>query len=355
MFTFGFYNAMNHDRRYNAEEVSSMFDGIILDGIYMHVGNRFIVKSKEELDDTVVVGSGRAWFNHTWSLNDADTAMKGPKSDVVKNRIDAIVIDVDTRDLHRKNQLLWLTGPITGSTPTRPTLIKSDGHYQYPLCYIERRASSKVIHQADITNMVGTTSAPFVTGVLQGMDIDDLIAQWQDQWHRFVVKYQEETIAWRDEKKAEINRYITEWRNQMDSFNVELKNWTDTKKQEFMNWFVTIENILDENAAGHLYNMITEQNTTINQFSEQITEKLFLQQYDLVNGTTTINESGDHIVSSTDNGTATTDIGQEVNSTQTITTVVVPKTGSYKYTKTTTITVAKTGTTVRTSYTRSSK
>lgn len=338
MFTFGFYNAMKHDRRYNAEEVSSMFDGIILDGIYMHVGNRFIVKSKEELDDTVVVGSGRAWFNHTWSLNDSDMAMKGPKSDVVKNRIDAIVIDVDTRDLQRKNQLLWVTGPITGSNDgQRPTLINAEGHYQYPLCYINRRASSKVIHQADITNMVGTSSAPFVTGVLQGMDIDDLVAQWADQWHRFVVRYQEETVEWRDQKQKEINAYITEWKNQMDSF-------TTTEQKRFLEWVRALEEVLDENTAGHLYNMIVSS-----------TDTEFNHYYGLVNSNTIINADGNHITTSSEEGTSVTNIGDEVSGVQIITTVVTPQKGSFKYTKTTKITTSKTGSTIETSYTRSSK
>lgn len=33
-FTFGFYNSLNGDRKYNAEQVSSIFDGLISDGVY---------------------------------------------------------------------------------------------------------------------------------------------------------------------------------------------------------------------------------------------------------------------------------------------------------------------------------
>ena len=36
--TYGFYNSINGDRKYNALEMSSIFDGIIVDGVYMSIG-----------------------------------------------------------------------------------------------------------------------------------------------------------------------------------------------------------------------------------------------------------------------------------------------------------------------------
>ena len=44
-FTYGFYNSKNHDRTYNAEQMSSIFDGLIEDGIYESIGGAFLVKS----------------------------------------------------------------------------------------------------------------------------------------------------------------------------------------------------------------------------------------------------------------------------------------------------------------------
>lgn len=67
--TYGFYNSKNKDRRYDAIQMSSIFDGIIRDGILQHVGTAMMVK--ESTGMMVNVGIGRAWFNHTWTLNDA--------------------------------------------------------------------------------------------------------------------------------------------------------------------------------------------------------------------------------------------------------------------------------------------
>ena len=39
-FKYGFYNSREHDRVYDAEDFSSMFDGIIADGIF-HGSNKW--------------------------------------------------------------------------------------------------------------------------------------------------------------------------------------------------------------------------------------------------------------------------------------------------------------------------
>ena len=42
--TGGFFNSKDHDRRYNAESISRLFDGIIEDGVYETYGDK---KNKE--------------------------------------------------------------------------------------------------------------------------------------------------------------------------------------------------------------------------------------------------------------------------------------------------------------------
>ena len=40
----GFFDSVNHDRLYNADQVSSMFDGLILDGVYENMGEAFAIR-----------------------------------------------------------------------------------------------------------------------------------------------------------------------------------------------------------------------------------------------------------------------------------------------------------------------
>ena len=173
--TFGFYNSINHDRRYNALQMSQLFDGIITDGVFMNIGTAMVVTAGSGL--TVNVGIGRAWFNSTWTLNDAIYPIEATEADVLRDRIDAVVLEVDQRDSTRANRIFFKEG-IASTTPQKPTLTKANGVYQYPLCYISRAPGSTEIAQGDIENCVGTSECPFITGILSTISTDDLIKQW---------------------------------------------------------------------------------------------------------------------------------------------------------------------------------
>ena len=67
--TYGFYNSNAGDRKYDAVQMSSIFDGIIHDGVYASIGDSFAVAATTGRE--ITVGTGRAWFNHTWTFNDS--------------------------------------------------------------------------------------------------------------------------------------------------------------------------------------------------------------------------------------------------------------------------------------------
>lgn len=183
MVTFGFYDTSpNNVREYDAEQVSEMFDGIITDGVYMHIGDRLMVSAAGRL--YITVGTGRAWFNHTWTKNDAPLVLKIPDPNIVFPRIDIVALEVDSRITKVINTIKIIEG-VPAQTPVAKALVKADDVYQYPLAYVYVAPAATEITQSVITNAVGTSECPFVTGVLQGMSIDALVAQWKDQWTVF--------------------------------------------------------------------------------------------------------------------------------------------------------------------------
>lgn len=86
--TCGFYNSLNGDRKYDAMQISSVFDGLIIDGVFASIGTAFAVKAAGGL--TLNIGIGKAWFNHSWTLNDAVLPWKLPNPRYCLDRIDAV-------------------------------------------------------------------------------------------------------------------------------------------------------------------------------------------------------------------------------------------------------------------------
>lgn len=178
-FTYGFYNSKGGDRKYNADQMGNLFDGILNDGVFDNVGNIFATVPGEGLQ--VLVKSGRAWFNKTWSYNDAAYPIYLERPDVAVPRIDAIVLEVDRREAHRRNRIGYIVG-IPDSTPKKPTLTNTDLIHQHPLAYVTVRAGTESILHSDIEIRVGQSDCPFVTGILQTANIDDLFAAWNEQF-----------------------------------------------------------------------------------------------------------------------------------------------------------------------------
>lgn len=181
-FSYGFYNSLNGDRKYDSEDLSRMFDGIIYDGVIGAVGDTFAVKART--GNTVNVSSGRAWFNHTWTYNDAPMPISCGSAAVLLDRYDAIVLEVNAASDVRKNSIKVVTGT-EASNPAKPTMENTEFVHQYPLAYIKRPAGSTSISQSNIENAVGTEACPICTGVLKSLNVEQMMAQWEaqfDEW-----------------------------------------------------------------------------------------------------------------------------------------------------------------------------
>lgn len=193
-FSFGFYDSKNGDRKYDAQEFSSIFDGVIKDGVYMDIGDHFNVTADNE-SLAVYIGTGRGWFDHTWTLNTSTYKLNLEEAEVVQDRIDAIVLDVDHRAAYRRNTFMYVKGK-RSTDPVRPDLINEKYHKQYALAYVYVKAQTEAIRTANITNVIGTSQTPFVTGIIQTISIDTLIAKWEAEWNDKLADNSDEFNLW---------------------------------------------------------------------------------------------------------------------------------------------------------------
>lgn len=247
--TYGFYNSLNGDRKYNAEQVSSLFDGLIIDGVFASIGTAFAVKAAGGL--TVNVGIGKAWFDHTWTVNDSILPMTAPEAEVLLDRIDAVVLEVNGTESVRENTIKFVKGN-PSSAPSRPTLTNEGNVHQYPLCYIYRKYGTAVINQADITPMVGTESTPFVTGILQTISLDELLGKWQDELDRFTDARSQEVDDWIAQEESDFTAWFNKMKADLQQEQTVLDQWIASEQADFLAWYNQMKDQLSGDVAGNL-------------------------------------------------------------------------------------------------------
>ena len=235
-FASGFFNSVDHDRLYDATDISRLFDGLIRDGIFASIGDCLVVKQSNKMN--VTVGTGRAWFNHTWSYNDALYPVTIPPSEILMDRIDAIVLEINSVESVRANSIKLIKGT-PASTPTKPALTNTKEIHQYPLAYVKVGKEVTSIRQADIENCVGTSACPFVTGILEVISIEQLIPQWRDILNRFVEENTANFNTWMNGEKQDYQAWLT-------AAKKEITDWQATSKSDYQKWYDSIKNGYDQ-------------------------------------------------------------------------------------------------------------
>lgn len=287
--TSGFFNSLNHDRLYDATQMSQIFDGIIRDGVYESIGTCFAVNADGSL--YVTVGVGRAWFDHTWIYNDAILPLALTEEyapEVLTNRYDAIVLDIDSSPDVRADSIKIVKGTpsseidfrnyVAGTVPDSITLINEENHHQYPIAIIERPASQTTILGSEIHNMVGTNYCPFVTGILQVLSADTFFKEWAAELDEFVAKETGDFSKWSKDQRAEFLAWAAASRT-------DFEQWEIDSKADFDAWYANIKIQLSGNVATNLQRQI----------SDLQAEKLDVSRYESEIGNTDISQLGDTI------------------------------------------------------------
>lgn len=237
MFEFGFYNAKDLDRVYDANQWGRIFDGLIADGIYESIGDRFAVSETgvEDAPNQVIVGSGRAWCSHTWTYNSAPTVVILNEPDPTLKRIDTVVLRVDHRN--RTNSLAVLTG-IPAADPVAPVYSRDGIVDEYPLADISRPvltdSKSRVITEKDIKSRIGMDCTPYVVGIIENVSCEPLIKEWKVEWEEF------------------FENSFTEWSTLLEASSLQWSQSLASWRSEFYSWFETLEDALEPDVAAKL-------------------------------------------------------------------------------------------------------
>lgn len=177
MWNSGFFNSINGDRLYDADQMSRIFEGLITDGVYESVGDKLAVQPNNAM--TIQIGTGRGWFNKRWVENSTPYTITLEASDVVLSRYAAICIRVDTSESGRTAQP-YVKYSEYASAPNKPTMVRTETLNEYCLAYVYIKAGATEIKASNIEDTRGNNNlCGWVTGLIEQLSTTTLFTQWE--------------------------------------------------------------------------------------------------------------------------------------------------------------------------------
>jgi hypothetical protein len=221
----GLFNSVNGDRRYKADFFAEYFATFIANGVFPNPSTGLQVVEGENM--TVAIKPGKAWINGYFFVNDSDYILTIDNADGVLNRIDRIVLQLNY--LNREIVPVIKKGTFA-SSPMAPSLQRDADAYEIALADIFINKGVLSISQANITDLrLNSELCGIVHGTINQVDTTTIF-----------------------------NQYMAWFQQVTGSTEQELANWEQQMKQDFLDWFNSLQDILDDDAAANLANRITD-------------------------------------------------------------------------------------------------
>lgn len=208
MITYGFFNSVSGDRKYNADQMSEYFSGLIANGVYEAVGDKLQVVAGTGM--TVNVKSGRAMIDCKWMENNALYPVEITAANGLNPRWTAVIVSLDADD--RLMEITTKDGT-PASTPVKPSI--SANELCLAMVYVAAGATS--ISQSAITDTRADTDVcGWVTGLIDQVDTSDLWAQWQAAYAEYFREMANGFEQWFADLTStlNVNTYVASYRKQ---------------------------------------------------------------------------------------------------------------------------------------------
>ena len=226
----GFFNSVNGDRKYDADDISNYFLKLISNGVFATPSNSMQVQAAGGMK--IKVTPGWAFVNCKWLRLDTDYYITLDKSDVQYNRLDRIVVRLDPTESVRSVTIAVKKG--TASSPTKivPLTRVKNGIWELSLGQVWVMANATEIRQSNIIDERGNTDVcGWVTGLIDQIDTTSLFAQYDDAFKES-LKHNEDVYEY----------FIDESKYQFDH---ELQNMIDSGNQRFDDFMAALQKKAD--------------------------------------------------------------------------------------------------------------
>lgn len=219
---YGYFNSVDGDRKYNAEDMTMYFKGLVSDGVYQTVGNMLVINAGSGL--TVTMGTGRALVNMHWIENTAIMNIDLGTASVSADTYKLIVLRCDLSDNVRNISVV-----VKDSADGSVVLTNDETITELCLARVRIRKNASTISQSDIRDYRGSSYCPWITGLIKQADVSQLNEQ-------FYTYYEEQT--------ADLEKYMNQQKTSFDNWLSSLQSelTVNTKIKSYQSTFTTTKN-----------------------------------------------------------------------------------------------------------------
>ena len=237
------YDAENmpiFDRAEEASFFAKYFSQFVGNGVFPNPSTNLQVAADEDM--TIKVNAGTCFINgyFGWAENDESITLDESDSQA---RIDRIVAGLDLDD--RTITLYAKKGTASGN-PEAPAVQRDTGVYEIALADILIPASATEIIGSNITDQrLNSDICGICAGIIQQVDTTTIFNQYS-AWFTETTTQAESDIA----------AAVGGFEDYVEDFEGDMSSWKETQQEDFEAWVETLQDILDEQTAGHLQNEI---------------------------------------------------------------------------------------------------
>ena len=197
----GFFDAINRDRLYSADEMNRPYKRVISNGVFATPAgtpSTDLQVSSAGNGMEIIVAAGEGLFGDKWLENPTQIIITVPNNTALVPRKDSVIVQMDKRTSGRAGNIIYRTGTPAESPEAPP--INTVAHVaEYRLATITVAAGANSITGAMIEDRRGTDECPWVTSLIYQVDTSALF----DQYHAAFDGYFEAETADYEEYKRQ--------------------------------------------------------------------------------------------------------------------------------------------------------
>lgn len=183
----GFFDSINHDRLYSADEMNRPYKRLISNGVFATPSGTAstdlqVVSAGSGMN--IVCNAGQGIFADKWFENPADISITVPNNTLTVPRRDSVIVQVDKRQSGRVGNIVYRTGTASAN-PQPPDIGLVDDVIEYRIANIYVAPGATNINNDAIVDLRGSSECPWITSLIYQVDTSTLWTQYQYAYQQY--------------------------------------------------------------------------------------------------------------------------------------------------------------------------